>query len=33
MFETVRAIDAGRRVAAEMRQAARRSRHQDIFVE
>jgi hypothetical protein len=33
MFETMRAIEAGRRVAAEMRQAARRAKRPDIFVE
>ena len=33
MFETTRAVDAGRRVVAEMHQAARRARRSDIFVE
>ena len=33
MFETMRAIEAGRRVAAEMQQAARRVSRPDIFVE
>ena len=33
MFETMRAIEAGRRVAAEMQQAAPRDRRPDIFVE
>jgi len=33
MFETTRAIEAGRRVAAEMQQAARRDRRRDNFVE
>ena len=33
MFETMRAIDAGRRVAAEMQQARRRERRSNIFVE
>jgi len=33
MFETTRAIEAGRRVAAETQQAARRDRRHDTFVE
>jgi len=32
-FETTRAIEAGRRVAAEMQQSARRDRSRDNFVE
>ena len=33
MFETTRAIEDGRRVAAEMQQAARRASRQDMFVD
>ena len=33
MFETTRAIDAGRQVAAEIQRAGRRRRHRDSFVE
>lgn len=33
MFETTRAIEAGRRVASEMQRAARRDRRRDNFVE
>jgi hypothetical protein len=33
MFETTRAIEAGRRVAAEMQQGGRRDKRRDIFVE